>query len=94
VDWTHGAQHMRRKHGVGIEEANEALTDVAALLFDPDPKSKSGSSARLIGYSPARGQILVIILVRRDDRAGAWWGANGWPANNTDSKIYREENTP
>jgi uncharacterized DUF497 family protein len=90
VDWAHGAEHMHTEHHVTVEEASEALTDPDARLFDPDPKSKSGTSARVIGYSPAATAVLVVILVHREDEPGAWWGANGWRANSTDRRTYRE----
>jgi hypothetical protein len=64
------------------------LVDADALLFDPDPKSKSGNSARVLGYSPTAAAVLVIILVHRE--RGGWWGANGWRANGTDKRTYRE----
>ena len=91
VDWRHGAEHMRAGHQVTVEQANEALADVNALLFDPDPGSRSGTSARLIGFSPTAAAVLVLILVRREDRPGAWWGANGWHANSTDRRTYRQK---
>ena len=75
-----------------VEQANEAIADVDALLFDPDPKSRSGTSARLLGYSPSRGRVLVVILVHRQDQPTGWWGANGWDANSTDTATYRKEN--
>jgi len=34
--------------------------------------------------------VLVVILVHREDKPGAWWGANGWRANSTDRRTYRE----
>ncbi len=60
------------------------LIDPEAVLFDPDPKSRSGVSARVIGYSPSVGAV-VVVLVRRADRPGAWWGANEWRANSSAS---------
>lgn len=92
VGWAHGAQHMWRSHGVSVEHAMEAIHDVDALLYDPDPKSKSAKSARLLGYSSSRNSVVVIILVRRDDRPGAWWGATGWVANTADTNLYWKEN--
>ena len=83
---------MRVGHRVTVVEATEALTDPDALLFDEDPKSRSGDSARLLGYSATAGVVLVVILVHKD-RAG-WWGANGWRANATDQRVYREGNMP
>lgn len=41
---------MWDRHKVTVSEANEALDDVDAVWFDPDPKSKSGQSIRVIGY--------------------------------------------
>jgi hypothetical protein len=81
---------MRTRHQVTVQQANEALADADALLFNPDPKSTSGVSARVIGYSPTAAAVLVVILVRREDKPGSWWGANGWRANSTDRRIYAE----
>lgn len=92
VDWAHGEQHMWESHGVTVEQATEAIGDLDSLLYDPDPKSRSANSARLLGYSPSRQCVLVVILVRRDDRSDAWWGANGWMANTVDTNTYRKEN--
>ena len=47
-----------------------------------------GHSARVIGYSHTATAVLVVILVHRE--TGRWWGANGWRANSTDARIYRE----
>lgn len=81
---------MWTRHRVSVAEATEALSDLDAQLFDPDPKSSSGTSARVLGYAPSAVAVLVIILVHREDRPGAWWGANGWRASSTDRRIYRE----
>lgn len=86
VDWTYGADHMWTNHKVSVTEANEALTDVDALWFDPDPTSKSGRSVRVIGYSHSRRAVLSIILVRRDE--GGYCGANGWESNKSDRRRY------
>lgn len=91
ADWQHGAEHMWTGHQITVEQANQALADVDALLFDPDPASRSGTSARLIGYSSSAVAVLVVILVHREDRPGAWWGANGWRANSTDRRTYQQK---
>lgn len=70
----------------------EAIHDVDALLYDPDPKSKSAKSARPMGYSGSRNRVIVIIPVRGDDRAGAWWGATGSVASTADANPYWKEN--
>lgn len=70
-------------------EANEALADVDRVWLDPDPKSRSGDSIRVIGYSTSLRTILTVILVR--DPGVPWlWGANGWPSNSTDRGRYEE----
>lgn len=67
VDWIHGAQHMWDNHKVTAVEAEEAISDVDAVWFDPDPASRSGNSVRVIGYSYSRRAILTVILVRVGD---------------------------
>jgi len=83
---------MWERHSVTVDQAAEAIRDLDALLFDPDPKSRSTKSARLLGYSESRQCVPVVILVRRDNRPNAWWGANGWEANSSDTNLYRKEN--
>lgn len=90
VDWTHGAEHMWSRHRVSVAQANEALADADALLFDPDPKSESGLSARVLGYAPSIAAVLVVILVHRADRPNAWWGATGWRAGSADRRTYQK----
>lgn len=87
VDWTHGAAHMQASHKLTVSEASEAVCDIDALWFDPDPNSKSGRSVRVIGYSQSRQAILTVILVHRDDGEG-YWGANGWESNTSDRRRY------
>ncbi len=86
VDWTHGAAHMWDRHKVAAAEASEAVADIDAVWFDPDPHSRSGRSVRVIGYSHSRQAILTVILVHRDD--GGYWGANGWESNASDRRRY------
>ena len=77
VDWQHGSDHMWERHRVAVSEANEAVTDIDAVWFDPDPHGHSGRGVRVIGYSHSRRAVLTIILVHREDSPG-YWGANGW----------------
>lgn len=87
VDWQHGAGHMWDRHQVAVAEANEALADIDALWFDPDPRSLSGRSVRVIGYCHSRRAVLTIVLVHWDG-GGGYWGANGWESNNSDRRRY------
>jgi uncharacterized DUF497 family protein len=81
---------MWDRHDVTVREANEALADVDAVWFDPDPKSQSSMSIRVIGYCPSRRELLTVILVR--EPGVDWlWGANGWPSNSADREMYGKE---
>ena len=77
---------MQASHQVTPEEAGEALADIDAVWFDPDPHSKSGRSVRVIGYSHSRNKILTVILVHRED--GGYWGANGWESSSSGRRRY------
>lgn len=55
----------------GSRSRRKRLADTVALLFDPDPASKSSISARLIGYST------TVATVRDDPGAAA--GRGLWP---------------
>ncbi len=48
---------MATRHGVSAEQANEALADPDALVFDPDYASQSGRSVRTIGWSSRAGRL-------------------------------------
>ncbi len=80
---------MRDGHDISVQEANEAVADIDALWFDPDPKSKSGASVRVLGYSQTAQSVLTIILVHREDGLG-YYGANGWKSNSTERRVYSE----
>jgi uncharacterized DUF497 family protein len=87
VDCRHQADYMADRHGVTVEQANQALTDPDALVFDPDYASRSGRGVRTIGGSPSAGRLLTVITVTE---AGVIYGVNGWPANDTDTRHYQE----
>jgi hypothetical protein len=78
---------MAERHGVTVEQADEALADPDALVFDPDYASQSGRSVRTIGWSSSAGRLLTVITVTEDDVA---YGVNGWPANDIDARHYRD----
>ncbi|PZS09628.1 MAG: transposase [Acidimicrobiales bacterium] len=88
VAWSvEAVMHMWARHQIRPDEATEAVQDSDAVWYDPDPHSKSGLSVRVIGYSTMRKEILVVILLRV---SGAWEGVNGWTANSTHQRIYRQ----
>ncbi|MBV9141049.1 MAG: hypothetical protein JO115_09025 [Pseudonocardiales bacterium] len=88
ADWTYGAQHMWDNHKVATAEADEAVNDIDAVWFDPDPASRSNRSVRVIGYSHSRRAILTVILVHQGEETH--YGANGWESNPADQRRYRE----
>lgn len=77
---------MQARHQVTPEEANEAVADIDAVWYDPDPHGKSGRGVRVIGYRHTRRAILTVILVHRDE--GGYWGANGWEFSPSDRRRY------
>ena len=96
VDWKalpDAADHMFGRHQVTPEQADEAVNDVEAVWFDPDPKSRSGQSVRVIGYSYSARSVLTIILLHAHNQLEprSWYGVNGWRSNSTERRIYREE---
>ena len=80
---------MLEKHQVTVSEAGEAIADPDALWFDPDPRSNSGISVRVIGYSHTRQEVLAVILVHNDEHDG-YYGATAHAANNREIRAYNE----
>jgi hypothetical protein len=79
--------HMWESHRVTPAEAQEAVEDVDAVWFEPDPASLSGLTSRVVGYSRTRLQVLCVIVLPTED---GYMGVNAWPANPTYRRIYRE----
>jgi len=79
---------MYRRHGIAPDWADEALVDPERTVLEPDPSSKSGRGVRIIGYSASAGCLVTVIVIEHEDIV---YGVNGWQANNTDLRRYREE---
>lgn len=77
--------HMWERHRTTPAEAEEAIDDPRALMWSPDPASKSGSSDRYVGWSQTRGEVLVVIVVRHDFHV---YGGNAWTANEAHRSLY------
>lgn len=88
ADWSRRGDYMATRHGVSVEQADEALTDPDALVFDPDYASRSGRGVRTIGWSPSTGRLLTVITVAE---GGVVYGVNGWSANDVDTRRYETE---
>jgi uncharacterized DUF497 family protein len=88
VDWSHRCEHVEEK-GLTTEQANEALDDPERVVIDPDPRSRSGESIRIIGYSYTAQEVLAVVVVNHD---GELYGGTAWKANEQELRLYREEN--
>ena len=85
VDWSHRREHLAET-GVTVEQANEALGDPEMLVIDPDPRSVTGESVRVIGYSSTAQEVLTVVVVIHD---GQVHGATAWRANKYERRLYR-----
>jgi uncharacterized DUF497 family protein len=85
--WTHRGDYIVAKHGVTPAQADEALDDPSAVIFDPDYNSKSRDSVRTIGYSPSFGDVLSVTTVEDE---GTVHGSNAWKSNSRDRRYYQQ----
>lgn len=88
VDWSHRGEYIATRHGVDAQDAEEALADPDALVFDPDYASLSGRTARTVGWSPSAQRLLTVITLSDDETT---YGVNAWPANDRDARRYKTE---
>jgi hypothetical protein len=68
--------------------ADEAFADGQAVVYSPDPASKSGLSDGLAGYSLSARMVIVVIYLRDGPI-----GLNAWKANATQARRYWESRT-
>jgi uncharacterized DUF497 family protein len=87
VDWSHRREHVEEK-GLTTEQADEALDDPERVVIDPDPRSKSGESVRIIGYSYTAQAVLTVVVVYHD---GQVYGGTAWKASKQELRLYRGE---
>lgn len=80
---------MLVRRGIEPTLANEALEDPDRVVITPDPASKSGRTVRTIGWSHTANRIFTVITLVD---TGTLYGVNGWVANSSDQRLYREEN--
>jgi uncharacterized DUF497 family protein len=87
ADWTHRGEYIVEKHGLTAAQANAALRDPNRVVIQPDYKSKSGESVRVIGFVANIQALITVIVLQRD---GVIHGVNAWVSNSRDQMIYRE----
>jgi hypothetical protein len=61
----------------------EAAADPHRITRDPDPKSHRGD-IRVVGYSPAAGFVITVIIDQVDHS-----GINAWKTSGADLRAYR-----
>lgn len=91
VDWSYRGDYIAARHGVSAKDAEQALADPDALVFDPDYASLSGRSARTIGWSPSAQRLLTVITLADGEMT---FGVNAWPANDGDARRYNTDHQP
>jgi len=89
--------HLRRSEryagalDIAPDEAIEAALDPRALVAR-DPKSRTGEAIRVVGYSPAAGRVLVVVLLPHEHPpAGLWHVATAWPADSRLRERYASD---
>jgi uncharacterized DUF497 family protein len=87
ADWAHRGDYIVAKHDVTPEQANEALDDPNAVIFDPDYNTNSGKSLRTIGYSPSKREVLTVITLKLPSIV---YGASAWKSNSRDRRYYQQ----
>jgi hypothetical protein len=75
-----------RKRASPLEQVGQALDDPKRLVIDPDPRSVTGESVRVIGYSDAAEEVLTVVVVIHDGRV---YGATAWRASARELLLYQ-----
>ncbi|CAM3399379.1 transposase [Mycobacterium frederiksbergense] len=88
VDWSKRGGYIAKRN-LTPAQADEALDDPYRVLIVPDYNSRSGDSARIIGYSQSAGAVLTVITVFSHED-NVTYGANAWRANARDRRYYEQ----
>jgi len=64
------------------EWTSQAAADPHRVLRDPDPRSRAGY-IRLVGYSPAAGFVVTVIIDPHDSS-----GVSAWKTRGVDLRTY------
>lgn len=86
ADWSQRGEYIA-KHGVTPAQADEALADDDAVVFNPDYAAITGAGVRTIGRSVSFGDILTVITVEHE---GVVYGASAWKSNKRDRGYYEQ----
>lgn len=92
-DVAHLRRSRRYPNAVDIDPAAaiEAALDPRGLIAR-DPKSRTGETIRVIGYSPTAGQVLLVVLLPHEHPPrGLWHVVTAWPAARQWREAYAAE---
>lgn len=84
-------QHALRKFpNWTVDDLVDAYNDPNQVVIKPDPKSHTGRSFRVIGWSTRIGRVItLVLLVDGDDNPECC--ATCYPTKGPDLKLYRGE---
>jgi hypothetical protein len=74
--------------GIEPEWTLEAATDPHGITRDPDPKSRN-HAIRHIGYAPAAGFVITVIITPTDHA-----GVTAWKTSGADLRAYDGQERP
>jgi len=86
--------HLRRsvRYPGAVDIEPEAVIEAAldpGVLVARDPKSRTGEAIRVVGFSPAVGRVLVVVLLPHEHPPqGLWHVATAWPADRRLREAY------
>lgn len=86
ITWSEDRDEHLARHGVTIEQANEAVAHEDALTINPDYNSISGLGIRTIGYSASYGDLISVLSYIDND--GVQQGTTAFRANRKDRRYY------
>lgn len=92
-DPAHLRRSLRYPGALDIEPeyAVEAVFDPRRLV-GRDPASRTGEAIRVVGCSPSRNRVLVVVLVPDGHPpSGVWHVATAWPADRRTRTGYDAE---
>lgn len=93
VDWPARARQHAANHGLTVDSCTEAVTDPDRLVIDPDSKSETGKSFKIIGWSRQAAHHVTVVLIHEPD--GGITAATAWPSSRQERRDYNtRNNTP
>lgn len=86
ITWGEDRSEHLARHGVTIEQAEEALADPERVVIRPDYASISGRGIRTIGWSASFGDLLAVLSYI--DNHDVEQGTTAFRAKGRDRRSY------